>query len=336
METQATNNALGDLLSDISTKKLIPQPDFQRRLVWNNKDKCNFIKTVLEEYPFPEIYLATGEINHETGARTQLIVDGQQRMTTLYQYFKDSPDLILSKDITPYSKLSPQKKDSFLQYSVVIRDLGKLPIEKIKKIFQRINSTSYGLNYMEIENSRYAGAYKQFNEGFSTINFFEKHKFFSPTEIHRMEDMLYCCIITTTVLSTYFNGQKDVSDYLERYDDEFPLSKQLNKEFKIILNIIDSIELDDFSRMYNKADFFTLFVELYNVVIKEKKEINIGTLTVILATFYADVDQCNESSNKANEIYEYYKAALQGSSSRSNRITRGKIIRSILEKSIKY
>lgn len=335
MITRATNSALGDLLADISSKKLIPQPDFQRRLVWNNKDKCNFIRTVLDDYPFPEIYLATGELNQETGSRTQLIVDGQQRMTTLYQYFRGSHDLTLSKDIIPYSLLSPEKKDSFLQYSVVIRDLGKLPIEQIKEIFQRINSTSYGLNYMEIENSRYAGAYKIFNEEFSTNQFFEKHKFFSPTEIHRMDDMLFCCVITTTILSTYFDSKKEVSAYLERYDDEFEIAYTLKNNYQIIFNIIESIGLNEDCRMYNKADFFSLFVELYNFIFKDKLQIDTKKLSVLLAEFYTEVDACNDTNAKENDVYDYYKSALQGSSSRSRRITRGHIIRKILEKAKK-
>ena len=66
MKTDATNSRLGDLLVDIKNEKLIPQPDFQRRLVWSNKDKVNFIRTVLQDYPFPEIYIAYGNVNPDT------------------------------------------------------------------------------------------------------------------------------------------------------------------------------------------------------------------------------------------------------------------------------
>src|ERR1039457_4032453 len=85
--TTATNKKLRILLTDIRDGKLIPRPEFQRRLVWTNKDKVKFLETVLEGYPFPEIYIAAGSIDPETGEGTEMLVDGQQRITTLFQYF---------------------------------------------------------------------------------------------------------------------------------------------------------------------------------------------------------------------------------------------------------
>lgn len=335
MITQATNSMLGDLLAKITNELLVCQPDFQRRLVWNNKDKNNFIKTVLEGYPFPEIYLATGEINQETGARIQLLVDGQQRITTLYQYFRNSPDLKLDKDIIPYAKLSQEEKENFLQYSVVIRDLGKLSLDDIKMIFQRINSTSYGLNAMEINNSKYAGAYKDFNEDFSKHDFFEKHKFFSPKEIHRMDDILFCLNITTTILSTYYNLSNDVEEYLKRYDDEFPESIIIANNYNKIFNLLDDVvDFDESSRIYNKADFFTLFVEIYKFIFLQNRILNDICFGKILSGFYKEVNNCNKSNIEVKDenIRLYYSSVIQGSSSRSSRINRGKIIREILER----
>ncbi len=95
MDTSASNRRLRVLLTAIGNNTLIPQPDFQRRLVWTNKDKVEFIKTVLEGYPFPEIYIAAGKVDPKTGEGAEVLVDGQQRLTTLYQYFKGSPDIKL-------------------------------------------------------------------------------------------------------------------------------------------------------------------------------------------------------------------------------------------------
>src|SRR5690606_33183172 len=93
MKTSATNRRLRTLLTAINAGKLIPRPDFQRRLVWTSADKNAFIRTILESYPFPEIYIAAGDLDNETGEATELLVDGQQRITTLHQYFKNSPEL---------------------------------------------------------------------------------------------------------------------------------------------------------------------------------------------------------------------------------------------------
>jgi len=54
------------------------------------RHKIAFIKTVLEGYPFPEVYIASGEVDLETARGNLMLVDGQQRLTTLYDYFHTS------------------------------------------------------------------------------------------------------------------------------------------------------------------------------------------------------------------------------------------------------
>jgi uncharacterized protein with ParB-like and HNH nuclease domain len=93
MKTSAENRRVRALLNGIQSGELTPRPDFQRKLVWSNKDKVAFLDTVLGGYPFPEIYIAVGDVNLETAAGTEMLVDGQQRITTLHQYFTASPAL---------------------------------------------------------------------------------------------------------------------------------------------------------------------------------------------------------------------------------------------------
>src|SRR3990172_479619 len=150
MKTTATNRKIRELLTSLREQRLIPRPDFQRRLVWSNKDKSAFLETVLLNYPFPEIYVAAGEVDVDTGIGTELLVDGQQRVTTLQQYFNASPDLILNDNIKPYNELARDDKEAFLQYDVVVRDLGSVDIELVRNIFQKINATCCALNAMEI------------------------------------------------------------------------------------------------------------------------------------------------------------------------------------------
>ena len=51
MKASASNRRLRTLLTGIRNKTLIPNPEFQRRLVWTSKDKRNFLETVLGGYP---------------------------------------------------------------------------------------------------------------------------------------------------------------------------------------------------------------------------------------------------------------------------------------------
>jgi len=186
MKTSATNRKLRLLLTGIQNQTLIPRPEFQRRLVWSNKHKLAFLKTVLDQFPFPEIYIASGEVDSATGEGDEMLVDGQQRITTLYQYFKASPDLKLDPKTKPYLGLTEPEKLAFLEYEVVIRDLGKLPIPDILEVFRRINSTNYALNSMEVHNARFDGDFKEFGEELAGLPFFEQTRFWVATLIATM------------------------------------------------------------------------------------------------------------------------------------------------------
>lgn len=330
MDTSASNRRLRVLLTAIGNGSLIPQPDFQRRLVWTNKDKVEFIKTVLEGYPFPEIYIAAGHVDTKTGEGAEVLVDGQQRITSLYQYFKGSVDLRLPGDIPKYEELDAQSQVTFLEYKVVVRDLGNMPIEQIKQVFQRINSTSYGLNAMEIHNARYGGEFKELAERISQHEFFEEHKVFTSTDIKRMNDVLFCTGLVATILSTYFNRDKDIEAYLEKYNEAFPDKERVFSEITQIFEFISRMNFPPKSRVYKKADFFTLFVELHNILLKEKVSLDISRTRAQLDRFYEQVDLASIGGAELDDANLYYAAALQASNDRGSRIERGRIINAVI------
>lgn len=330
MKTTGTNRKIRELITSVREGNLIPRPDFQRRLVWNNKDKSSFLETVLMNYPFPEIYVASGEVDVETGEGTELLVDGQQRISTLYQYFTSSPDLILSKSVRPYIELSKEQKEDFLQYVVVVRDLGPVDIEIIRNVFQRINATRYALNAMEIHNSRYEGAFKDFTEEFAQRPFFESHRVFSVSEIRRMQDMRFVAVLAATILSTYFNRDDELEEYLRRFNDEFPTQKDLESELDTVFAFIEHMDMPTHSRIWKKADLFTLIVELHSVFFKRGLLLENKKLADKLKSFYMVIEDAESRKDPKGDPAKYYKAALQATNDRSSRITRGEIIRKIL------
>lgn len=65
--------------------------DLMATLRMDQQGQSAFIETVLLNYPFPEVYVAAGEVDVETCEGKELLVDGQQRVTTLRQYFTHPP-----------------------------------------------------------------------------------------------------------------------------------------------------------------------------------------------------------------------------------------------------
>ncbi|MGC4083664.1 MAG: DUF262 domain-containing protein [Vicinamibacterales bacterium] len=331
MKTTATNRKVRELLTKLREGTLQPRPEFQRRLVWSNKDKLAFLDTVLRGLPFPEIYVAAGEVDVETGEAKELLVDGQQRITTLFEYFTAAPTLKLSSGIKPYVALELPEKEDFLQYDVVVRDLGKVPMEEIKEVFRRINATRYALNAMEVHNARYEGAYKAFAEQLAQHPFFERHKVFSAGEIKRMQDTRFVLVLTTTALSTYFNRDDSLEEFLSQYNDDFPLGEKVGKQFVEVFTFVDECGFPDNGRVWQTADLFTLLVELHRALFKESIAFDKESAKAALLRFYGDVEMFLRRPDHLDpQVRRYYLATLQGTNDRSSRIARGEVIRDIL------
>jgi hypothetical protein len=299
MKTSATNRKVRVLLSAIKNGSLIPKPEFQRRLVWTNKDKRAFLKTVLQGYPFPEVYIAAGKVDLDTGEGSEMLVDGQQRLTTLYQYFTGDKDLILGNEFLPYTKLSNDEKNDFLEYEVVIRDLGSMSIDEIKEVFQRINSTTYSLNAMEINNARFNGEFKTFADELTQHSFFENKKIFSAAEIRRMLDVQFVLIFIVTIMSNYFNRNDELEDYLKNYNDEFDIKEDLKADIEKVFMFIDSCQFKASSRVWKKADLLALLVEVYRLLIRDKKGLDSKIISQTLTDFYDQVDAADDTDEES-------------------------------------
>ncbi|UXU86968.1 DUF262 domain-containing protein [Burkholderia sp. S-53] len=335
MKTSATNRRVHQLLTAISDKKLNPRPDFQRRLVWTNDDKISFIKTVLRGLPFPEIYVCAGSLDPDTGQATEFLVDGQQRITTLYQYFKAIPGLRLG-DLRQYAELTTAEKEAFLEYEVVVRDLGKQPLDEIHEIFELINSANYALNSIEIKNARYAGEFKKFAEEVSKWPEFKKWKIFNAGDVRRMQDVRYCLVLLATLLSTYFNRDEDIEEYLSKYNDIFPEKEDLRTELSACLAFVDGLGLPDKSRAFRKTDLFSLLVEVYRAKYKRHVQLDAGATAGRLETFFAQIDGVAATGTAENMLaLVYYRSTVRAAIDRANRYRRGEILQSILDPSYK-
>jgi len=339
--TGATSKRVGDLINDVEEKRLVLRPYFQRRLVWTNVNKDKFLDTVSHNLPFPEIFIATGQLDTKSMRRENWLVDGQQRISTLQAYVRGSPDLIL-KSVKPYAELTEDEKTRFLNYEVAVRDLGTVTEEQIKDIFSRINSTDYALNTMEKQNALYSGAYKQFSENLSHDPFFERHNVFTLVDQRRMRDLDFCVILTTTLLSTYYHRGELNREYLTRYNDDFTERDRLRRELEAVFDFVERCGFDDKARVWKKTDLFTLLVELHSAIVVRRLPLDAVPVGVRLATFYSQVDDLYKMGRTADsnaaqiepEVFGYLKAATKATNDKYARSDRGRIIAELLESTL--
>jgi hypothetical protein len=336
MPFPADNRPIRRLIEDMREGRLIPRPEFQRRLVWNNRDKNRFIDTVLRGYPFPEIYVAAGEVDLDTGAGIELLVDGQQRITTLAEYFTGASTLKLEAGIEAYLSLTDDKKKLFLDYPVAVRYLGNLSIDEIKEIFKRINSTSYSLNDMEVNNAIYQGEFRQSAQRIADANFFEEHGIFNTRDVRRMADVSYVITLMISMMETYPNRDDQHEEYLKTYNENFTDAASIEDRTTKTLKFIESMELPAKSRAWKKADFLVLFAELDRLR-EQRTSLHPKPISKKLNEFYSTVDQRskNERPSSDTNVEEYFKTTLQATNDRHNRIQRAKALRSYVLPTIK-
>lgn len=327
MKTAPTNKKIREIISMVKEGKLIPRPEFQRRLVWTHKDKDHFLDTILRGYPFPEIYLADGEVDLESGEGTQLLVDGLQRVSTIIEYFDASPNLRLLT-VPPYRDLEEAAKRAFLQYDVAVRDLGSIRRDEIVEVFRRINATKYSLLDIEVNNAIYAGELKQFAERLATDPFFIDNGVFNVRDFKRMGDLRYALTLVITLLRGYFNRDDAFGELLDRFNDEFPLAEEVNQRLRQCFDFIMECGFENRSRIWKKADLFTVLVELDILFRSDEPIPQPSDVVENLTGFYGQIDAATVDAADVPGIY--YKAALQATNDKVNRLRRGCVIGSVL------
>jgi len=306
---------ISDLIGMIKRGDLILQPDFQRKLVWSIRHKESFIDTILKGFPFPEIYIAQSGIDLETFQAQQVVVDGQQRLSTIISYINGE---LPCKKILRYSALDNQQKAAFLNYDVVVRDLKDASSDTIKEVFRRINLTQYRLNDIEINNAIYEGEF--ISTAKDILNHLDNGSFplFSDNELNRMGDLNYILMIMATLEEGgYFSGNTMTGEYIVKYDDSYENAETMKDKILNLFHVIETFNLDTDSMWYRKSNFFTMFVELSKVS-------QIPDDIVAKIHSFEDEVLANKG-NEENDFGKYYSVMYTGTNSRGARIKRADI-----------
>lgn len=132
---------------------------FQRGFVWKKSQMDRFIESILLEFPIPGIFLVKQSDNKN------LVLDGQQRLTTLKKYLdNDFPlgNTVLKKyQGKKFRDLDESDKRILEDTSIQTTTLISMPemgdMRAIYQIFERINSGGTQLTAHEIRMALYAG-----------------------------------------------------------------------------------------------------------------------------------------------------------------------------------
>lgn len=286
------------------------QPSYQRAYVWNNDFKEKLIYSIINQYPIGNISL-----RHNNGIKE--VVDGQQRLTTIYNFLDESVGYEVKGE---YAKKIAESIISYLGDDYEDPDL-----EKIKKRMK--NKTGIRIKYKQLpmiirENI------KAYNISFTNITnandkeIAEFFRFLQNQERLKAGEIINS--IPDTPLEKYLNELNDIDVFLKKISFK-NARKNFDKHFYSIIGVltgdlnmgVTDKEVIQFSTEIDEANLETnelidkmiknvnLITELESIQNIEVGVSNVRSLKyLLLLCAFSDVDFGAKGQEKLEELFE--------------------------------
>ena len=330
---------------DIYNRGLLDlDPPYQRRSVWNQAYKDYFIDTVLNNYPAPAIFIYE-EITPEGTSKVSL-VDGKQRLSTLFEFAKNEFPIYDKTTITSlegkyFKDLDKETKQNFWKYQFAVEYLPSSDEKIIGEIFDRINRNVIKLTSQELRHAKFSGIFITTVEELTTW-MFEKfnsdNKNFPNIDSRSKKQMKDVEIVAQLLLFLEEGVRAYTQDYLDKAfsdrDIEWEMKKEIEDEFrktiesiKEIVELLKDINLTN-TRLKNQADFYSFF----GAVAELKRENKLDITKEIGERIYHFLEKVSneEERNNNQEVLEYYKAVKYSFTDAGTRKTRIEIMKSVI------
>lgn len=314
--------------------KLEISPKFQRRAVWLEKERSELMQTILLRLPFPEVYIQV-ETDQETGSQQYIVVDGQQRITSILKFIDGEVSLPSSSQWKgmSFKELSPEEKRSFWDYKVVVRTLRNTNDAEIRDLFQKLNTNNVVLNDQELRNARYSGKFKDACERLADDPFFQHIGLFTPREVRRMEDIEFVSELLVLIIDGVQNKKDHLEEYYANNNEEFSNENQYELEFRTALNLLQQISNDENQALIKtKSNFYSLFGACAKYY-RECKRTSFRSPMVVsenITDLLSSAKSLKDDAQPNAIAREYYDAVSRAASDRSRRAKREKILFEII------
>ena len=162
IRVRTVNTTVELLVSRIRNNEIDLEPDFQRSLVWTPEQQCRLIESLLLRIPIPVFYMASDE------EENWLVVDGVQRMFTIFHYVTDEYPLNHLEYLDQfngktYGELPRPMQRRISETELVVNIVEpSTPEDVMFNIFRRINTSGMTLNGQEIRNALHPGPVRAF------------------------------------------------------------------------------------------------------------------------------------------------------------------------------
>lgn len=331
------------------------RPPFQRKPVWGNKQRNFLIESVLMEIPIPEVFVQVTQ--SEDGAEQLGVVDGQQRLRTLLQFAgventedqKEEDNNLFCLDALPitsihkgktFRDLITEERKRFFSYELCVRFLYTDDRREVEDVFKRLNKYTLPLKPQELRNATYHGPFARLSEQLADNEYWAVNRIVSAAAIRRMADIEMVSDLLIGLIHGPQGGSAKVIDQYyeqyEQYEDEFPEENRIKRLFDTTLETIKDLfpNIQDAGRWGNRADFYSLFVALGNLLREyQLPSRSSRALSKELLSFGSQVDQLLEKPTSASgkPAAKYVRAIEKGSNEKARRMDRHETLLEIIQ-----
>jgi hypothetical protein len=314
--------------------KLNLEPPYQRRSVWNQAFKDYFVDTLLLSYPVPSIFLY--EDITPDGMATYHVVDGKQRLTTIFEFVNNQFPVSEEAGIAEYKgkyfkDLDNEVKTDLWRFQFSVEYLPTVEESVINTIFDRINRNTAYLTPQELRHARLRGAFitsaeslsswflKQLPTGFPNI----RQK--SLDRMKEVEFVAHLLLLLEEGPRGYIGGELDKA-FTDR-DQEWEPQYEIEEKFRHVTSTIGEliqISADKpliRSRFKNQVDFYSLFGAITKLI--ESNELaSLDLCEKRLINFAEQVgkEEFRKNSKAINTYYEDTRSASSQGAPRKRRI----------------
>lgn len=236
--TQPYDLAVSDLVNQIENKRLHLQPVYQRRYVWDNKKASKLVESLLINVPIPVCYLA------EESDGTRSVIDGQQRLRSLYRYLENQFPLSSLEVLPELNRKRFHQISDRQQRLIGNRTIRCIVISEDSDpdirfdVFERLNTGSVPLTAQELRNSVYRGSLNNLLKGLAEDERFRRCMGGRSDTRMAFEELVLRFFALNERLEVYRPSLKRLLNVYMREHKELP-DEQLDSMRDLFLNTAD-------------------------------------------------------------------------------------------------
>lgn len=326
-------------ISDIrdwhQNKRLLLQPDFQRKEVWSPAARIMLMDTILRNIPMPKIYLSN-IIKDERTYRT--VIDGQQRISAILGFLRN--EFCLK---TPYSgeykdlyfdDLPMLIKDEFLSYCIDFNEFKGASDTELREIYSRVNKYTVALNKQELRRADFPGKFLDLAEKLALDDYLDNARIFSPANRRRFADVEFISELLAALIDGSQDKKQTLDDFYQDYAQwDIENLETVKKRFICILKDIEQLFSNNTkgiaeTRFRQKSDFYSLFLAIDSMH-KDGYSLTDKNLSFLQEDLYI-LNYNIEPHSEVAAFREYATRCLSDANSKSSRLWRQNFIKNIL------